>query len=286
MTELPAGLASLVASEAGRAFPGAVIDPAAGEVMIPVSGGRARVSTVSLAVDCARSGPEAWPEIVRRWLNEVGVSLRSAEQADAAPDPSSLRLRVMPRWAPDASAAVAHQAVPYEFDAVLVAGGGGQGWSYLPAEQAEVFGGVWDAVSIGLRQTITEEIFDVDVREHQIAGETIRLLAKDDSEYVTTALLSLARFLPGPAPHGALVIAPSYSAVGVHEVRGSGSLDLIPTMSAMASDLASRDERPCSRSVYWWYEQVFHLVDVSPGAEGRPMVHLPEELRGVAGSLV
>jgi hypothetical protein len=285
-------MAALIAAEAESTLPGARVDPQAGDLVVPMASGEARISLESLAAELQISEPETAPELVRQWFAELAASLNTAAAApQVAPfapvppaGPATLRLRVMPRWSPDVAATVAHRPVPFEFDAIVIGFDATGQPAYVTREQAFAMGGVEAVVETALNETLVDELSGLDVRDVDIAGERVRVIAKEGSPYVTTALLSIPRFLDDNAPHGVLVIAPSYDHVAIHDVRGHAAIELIPDLAATAADLSRRSAMPCSDGVYWWYGQQFHRIGVAEEA-GEPVIDVPNDLRDVAWSL-
>jgi hypothetical protein len=285
-------MAALIAAEAESTLPGAGVDPQTGELVVPMASGEARISLDSLALQLEIAEPETAAELVRHWFAELAASLNTAAAApQAAPPPpvlpvgpATLRLRVMPRWSPDVAVTVAHRPVPFEFDAVVIGVDAAGQPAYVTREQAFAMGGVEAVVETALNDTLVRELSGLDIRDVDIAGERVRVIAKEGSPYVTTALLSIPRFLDDNAPHGVLVIAPSYDHVAIHDVRGHAAIELIPDLATTATDLCRRSTMPCSDGVFWWYGQQFHRIGVAEEA-GEPVIDVPNDLRDVAWSL-
>jgi hypothetical protein len=190
----------------------------------------------------------------------------------------------MPRWSPEVAATVAHRPVPFEFDAVVIGLDPAGQPAYVTPEQAVAMGGVEGVVETAFGETVAQELAGLDVRDVEIGGESVRVIAREGCPYVTTVLLSIPRFLDDNAPHGVLVIAPSYDHVAIHDVRGHGAIELIPDLAVTAADLSRRSAMPCSAGVFWWYGQQFHRIGVAEEA-GEPVIDVPNDLRDVAWSL-
>ena len=292
MTSLTGEMAALVAAEAASTLPGAGVDAQTGELVVPMASGEARIALDSLAAQLEIAEPETALALVRQWFAELAVSLNTAAAPPqtAPPEPippagpSTLRLRVMPRWSPDVAATVAHRPVPFEFDAVVIGVDAAGQPAYVTRDQAVAMGGVEAVIETALNETLARELASLEVRDVEISDEQVRVIAKEGSPYVTTALLSLPRFLDDNAPHGVLVIAPSYDHVAIHDVRGHGAIELIPDLAATAADLSRRSAMPCSDGVFWWYGQQFHRIGVAEEA-GEPVIDVPNDLRDVAWSL-
>lgn len=166
----------------------------------------------------------------------------------------------MPAWAPDELAAVASSPVPTCFDALVVSPAGSR-LEFLTSQQAEAFGGGLEAARIATGQTITGELLDVDVRDHDTDGSRLRVIAKDDCPYVTTVLLSLRRFLPVQTDD-ALVITPRYSAVALVPLTSKAEINLARQLAGLAAATLHHDATdPCSTGVYWCHDGTYYAVD-------------------------
>lgn len=210
----------------------------------------------------------------------MAVTSRQGAPVDLA----ALRLQVIPRGVSDVPAGVARQPVPFEFEAVLVGLDSSGQAGYVSTAQAESIGGVAGAVATAQRQTMAEELAGLQVIDEELAGESLRMITSEGSQFVTTVLLSLTHYLQSNVPHGALIIAPSYDTIGLHEVWGKPSIDFIPELAAVAAELNAASAAPCSPDVYWWYGQQFNRVDI--GYDGdQPVLDFPTDLRDVVWSL-
>jgi hypothetical protein len=263
--------------------PNAQFDPERRTVLIPVSATeRARVSTDSLVRACADQPQHAWPQLVEAWLREV--SAQAARAAPTAPDDlrDRLRLRIVPRL--EQGVAEGLVALPYGkyFDALLVADHPDRVES-LTMEQAAQLGTEQEVRQAAMVNTVQHELKTLDVRDHPVtATESVRVLAKDQSPYVSSALLAVQRFLAGPARYGALVAVPRFSMVLLHEVTSDAALDFAMVFAEMTRSMNSGVPDPFGVDTFWWVAGDFLplLVDASSD-----QVRLPEELRQLAQSL-
>lgn len=277
---------TMVSRFAPAVVPGAVVDGESEDLLVPVSGGRTRVSLASLREHwVAQSGPGR-EEVVRRWLagvaSETNAGAAPADPMSSLPAAEQLRLRVMPAWDPAALAGVAASAVPLTFDAVVVYPDTAGRPAYLANAAAQAYGGVDAAVTIAVQQTILAELADLSVTEHDIDGHPLRLVSSPGQPFVTTALISLARFLPSRPAAGAVVLAPSYDTLVVRAVERRNDLNAIPMMTAMARERFAQADDACSPKVYYWHDGVFYPVRSEPNGA----VSLPPELQPVLSSLL
>lgn len=274
---------SIIVEHASTVLPGSSLDAGSGELIVPLATDRrARVATGEVVAHAlSRPEPER-VDIVRAWLAEIAEALRAGIIGDdgaGAPAAADLRLRVMPTWAPDTLAAVTSQPVPVAFDAIVVFTGRDR-WEYLPPSQAQAFGGAVEAAGTAVRQTITEELHDVDVRDHDLNGFQLRMVAKDGCPFVTTALLSLRRFMPQPVDD-ALVIAPRYSAIALLPLTAKDEIRIATVLAGVARDMYANAPDQCSAGVYWWHDGTFHPLDLDDDGT----VVLEVELAAVAAAL-
>lgn len=63
--------------------PGATLVERSDELVVPLDGSRARVSTATLLSACQGQPEHRWPEVVETWLSAVGGQVRAA--ASGAP---------------------------------------------------------------------------------------------------------------------------------------------------------------------------------------------------------
>ncbi|GGR99943.1 hypothetical protein GCM10010169_50820 [Micromonospora fulviviridis] len=268
-------------------LPGARVAPDRDEIVVAVPGGRARVSLVPLLRSCVDQPRQAWPQLVADWVAAVRRELPDSVSTDLGPvDVAQLRLRLTP--AADAAATDSYLAMPFgtHFTAVVVVNRPGRLDLLTLAQAARLDREPAELVRIAVRQTVERELTTLDVRDHELpTGGSVRLLAADGNPFVTTALMSVKRFLPDGADHGALVAAPQYSAVLLHRVD-QGLRDGAVALHRLAGSMFEAAADPCSDQVFWWRDGEFHPVRVVPGESGGAVqVRLPEALAPVVARL-
>ena len=220
---------------------------------------------------------------LRAQAEEVPPDEASAELGPA--DLDRLRLRLTP-----ATTAISGDVmtIPYgeHFTAVLVLNRPDRLDPVTVAQVAKLGRDLEELVRLAARQTVQHELLTLDVRDHELpAGGAVRLLALDGNPFVTTALMSLKRFLPEGSENGALVAVPQYSAVMVYPVRARlpeqavALHNLTRSMYAAASD-------PCTEGIFWWYEGEYQPVRiVTDPAEKTVQVRVPESMAPVVARL-
>ncbi|MEU4370761.1 hypothetical protein [Micromonospora chersina] len=285
--DLTGNVRALVEAALPARLPGARVAPDRDEIVVAVPGGRARVSLVPLLRGCADQPRQAWPELVADWIATVRRELPDSVSADLGPvDLAQLRLRLTP--AAPTSETDDYLAVPFgtHFTAAVVVDRPGRLDLLTLAQAAGLDREPAELVRIAVRQTVERELTTLDVRDHELpTGGSVRLLAADGNPFVTTALMSVRRFLPEAAEHGALVAAPRYSAVLLHPVD-EGLREAAVALHRLAGSLFEAAADPCSEQVFWWRDGEFHPVRVVPGESGGAVqVRLPEALAPVVARL-
>ncbi|MFJ8581100.1 hypothetical protein [Micromonospora sp. NPDC093277] len=257
------------------------------EVIIVMPGGRARVSLVPLLRRCLDQPRQSWPDVVADWLAAVRRELPDQVSAELGPaDVEQLRLRLIPAAAtPEADN---YLAMPFgtHFTAMVVVNRPERLDLLTLAQVAQLGGDPEGLVRIAVRQTVERELVSLDVRDHELpGGGSVRLLASDGNPFVTTALMSVKRFLPDGADNGALVAAPQYSAVMLHRVVGRVQ-DRAVALHRLANSMFAAATDPCTDQIFWWHGGEFHPVRVVAGeSAGAVQVRMPEALAPVVERL-
>lgn len=275
--------------------PGAAIDDD-GVVAFPAGDDtRAKVSTGPLVKECAGRPHQEWPQLVDRWIAGARARVTELTRDVGAEDPAegagalprdALRMRIMPRLDEATGAAAVTMPFGRYFDAVLALD--------LP-DRVELVprsrigdASPGDLLTAALGNTVAQELVYCEAKEHAVTPtHSVRLVAKDGSPYVSTAVTSVERFLAGPAPYGVLLAVPAYSAMLLHPVTSEAVFDFAASFFALADSMHTDAADPCSPLVFWWHEREFHLISLGAPAEGsdRPRLDLPPELRPVVESL-
>ncbi|MFC3502764.1 hypothetical protein ACFOOK_17535 [Micromonospora krabiensis] len=294
--DLTGSVRALVEEALPVLLPGARVAPDRDEILIPVPGGRARVSLVPLVRQCADRPRPAWPELLADWVAAIRREMPDEVSPQLGPaDVAQLRLRLTPEAA--TAEADDYLAMPFgaRFTAVVVVNRPDRLDRLTVAQAAELGVEPTELVRLAVRQTVQQELATLDVRDHTLPnGAAVRLLAADGNPFVTTTLMSLKRFLPAAgtdatgsdaADHGALVAAPRYSAVMLRRVDAR-VLDTAVAFDRVARSMFVAASDPCTDQVFWWYGNEFHPLRVVPGdGGGTAQVRVPEALRAVVAQL-
>lgn len=268
--------------------PGASTAPGSDEMLIPVSGGRARVSLTPFLHRCQDQPHHTWPQLLADWVVAIRRELPEGVRADdlGSVDVERLRLRLVPSAASPETSDYVVRPFGEHFTATVVVNHPGR-LEVLTVAQSRQLGREPDDLSrLAMRQTVRHELADLDLRDHELpGGGSVRLLARDGNPFVTTTLLSLKRFVPDDATHGALVAAPRYSAVMLHSVDARVQHSAV-AFHRLASSMFKAADDPCSDTVFWWHDGEFHPLRVVPADDGSAMeVRVPEALRPVLHQL-
>ncbi|MQA81741.1 MAG: hypothetical protein GEV10_25255 [Streptosporangiales bacterium] len=272
--------------------PGADIDDE-GVVSMPAGDDvRARVSTEPLVRECAGRPHQEWPQLVDRWIGDVRARAAGMAGGDGADGSAgdlprdALRMRIMPRLDEAMGAAAVTMPFGRYFDAVLTLDLPDRVELVSRARIGDANPG--DLLTAALGNTVAQELVHCEARDHEVTPtHSVRLVAKDGSPYVSTAVTSVERFLAGPAPYGVLLAVPAYSAMLLHPVASEAVFDFAASFFSLADSMHADAADPCSPLVFWWHEREFHLISLTAPAERaeRPRLDLPPELRPVVESL-
>lgn len=243
--------------------------------------------------------PARRPPAGGRWWYECPVTSPNADQMGhlrarveevppTEPGPADLdrlRLRLTPATTP---AGPDHVGIPYgeHFTAVLMLGRPDRLDVVTVAQVAQLGQDLEELVRLAARQTVQHELLALDVRDHEMpSGGAVRLLASDGNPFVTTALMSLKRFLPEGSDNGALVAAPQYSAVMVYPVRARLPEQAV-TLHNLTRSMRAAASDPCTEQIFWWYEGEYQPVQiVTDPTEKTMQVRVPESMAPVVARL-
>ncbi|MEU7478315.1 hypothetical protein AB0A63_20185 [Lentzea sp. NPDC042327] len=280
----PPALIEAVLQKLPLVAPEASFDAERGEVLVPVSEGRARISLDTLAKTAATTPAEQWSDLVTSWLATLKTDLAAAE-AGGTTSAEQLRVQLKPHEDTPPDEVL---VLPYDeqFDVAVVVDHETR-VSALTYSQIAALGMSVDEIGRrAVKQTITNELTNLDVRDHTLPnGVVVRVVAQDGNPYVSAILMSLTRFTAGDAPHGILVAVPQYSAVLVHEVTSQEAVDFLVPFSRIAKSMRDDARDPFDSGVYWWAEGTFHRVEIEVTGEDTARAHLPTALRSLIEAL-
>lgn len=264
--------------------PGAALAGDSAEVVLPVDGGRARVSTESLLVASKGEPRSRWPHLVEEWLRDVMQQVSSGATNATPVDPTRLRLQAVPRGASEpAGLSVAFGS---SFDLLVVEDRDGS-IRRLQQTGLNALGlSLEAAASAALDATISEVLIGLDVQDHPLpGGGSVRMASADGVPYVSAGITSIKQLAGQDLPHGAFVGVPQHSALLLFPVKTAASLDVVPVLDQLVRSMYDASADPCTAGIYWFVGDDAHLIGVQVGANGQPRVKLPPELRAVVNTL-
>lgn len=267
--------------------PVATFDGAAGEVLIPVEGGRARVSTRSLLMECAGKPQHQWRRLVEGWLREIGEQVAAVPLEQVPLDPSLLRLRLQAVPRTDALPAGVSAAFNSAFDLLLVEDGGGVSRRLQQPDLDGAGLSADEAVSVALDATISQVLIALDVRDRALPGGvgTVRMASADGVPYVSAGITSVPQLAGVDLPYGALVGVPRHSSLLILPVRSRRDLDTVVVLARLVASPFDSGVDPCARDVYWFVNDDAFGVQVQEVAGAGPRLNLPPAVSDLVAAL-
>ena len=265
--------------------PSATLDQDAEEVLLPVSGDRARISTRSLVDECAGKPQQMWPQLVETWLREVSQRAAALAGEQAGMDTSRLRLQAVPRG--DTLPGGVSVGFGSQFDLLVVEDQDGWARRLQQVDLDAVGITADDAARVALDQTISQVLAGLDVRDHALPEgvSAVRMASADGVPYVSAGITSIAQLAGAELPSGALVGVPRHSALLMVRVESRRTLDDLVVFSRLVGSMFDAATDRCARGVYWFLGGQFHPVSVVEVAGAAPQISLPPELREVVAAL-
>lgn len=209
---------------------------------------------------------------VEAWLaaKTVQVTTALAERQQLGPVEERLRVQLTPKLPEMERQRL--MCTPYGdlLDAVILLGG-----EPLTRKRADRLA-IIDPGSRALANTLRRELPSFAVIDDGHDVHQVRSVAKPGSRCVTSALLDLVRFLPGPCPHGLLLALPRYSQVLLHPVQPDSLQGAAGAMAEHVRGTYLEADDPCDDRLYWWADDSLHVIGFSR-LTGRPK--LPQPLR-------
>ncbi|MEU5851118.1 hypothetical protein [Saccharopolyspora shandongensis] len=151
---------------------------------------------------------------------------------------------------------------------------------------AELNKNVKDLLQIAVSNTVKQELHDLSVYDHRLtADDRIRLVAKDDSPFVSSIMISIERLLPANIEFGALVSAPRYSTVLIYAVESDIALDVAVALDRLTRSMFAESTDALSAQLFWWHAGNYYPVGINTNTSGSPKLSLPPELSSVVNQL-
>lgn len=278
---------ALIADLLPALVPGAQLDAAGETIVVPVGADRARISTAKLVTACLAGPRHEWPRLVDEWMREaMGMVERMPGYSGDEDTLARLRLWIVPRREDRMAEATASLPYGRYFDALLVLDHPDR-IERLTAAQVAALGTMDELQQVAINNTVQQELVTFEVRDQPVPpDQTVRVVSKDGSMYVSSGLFAVHKYLSDSAGYGAFVAVPAYDMMLLHEVNNTADLDFISFFFDMTRAMYGKSEHPCLAEVYWWIDGDLHPIGVtSPDDSTTPRVNLPEELRGVVEGL-
>jgi hypothetical protein len=242
-------------------LPGARFDSAAAEIVLPVGRAEPRAVTTRIVGRCARSPQHEWPHLVETWLRTVGdQAVLTIGEIELLGDVRELlRLRIIPRVsAPTRDAFVVTEFGPF-FDAMVVIDHPKYGGPLSKARAGRLH-----LTRIGSRaidNTQERELVGLTTTERPLTlSESVLLVTKPGSRYVSVALTDLGAYLPRRCPYGVLVGVPDHNKMLLYPVTSTAAFDVLPVLADVVAEMHDDSDDRCSREIFWWIEG--HLLAV------------------------
>ncbi|MCW2858404.1 MAG: hypothetical protein JWP48_112 [Actinoallomurus sp.] len=255
--------------------PGARFDADAAELVLPVGRAEPRAVTTTIVGHCARAPQHLWPRLVEEWLRDVSdqATLAIGEIELLGDVRKLLRLRIVPKTSePTREGFVVTDFGPF-FDAMVVIDHPAYGGPLTKERAARLQLGKLGTLAID--NTHRDELIGLTVTERPLTlTESVRLVTKPGSRYVSVALTDLASHLPRRCPYGALVGVPDHNKVLLYPVASTAVFDVLPVFADVVAEMYDGGGDPCSRGIFWWVDG--HLLAVpdprTPPPELGPLI--------------
>jgi hypothetical protein len=231
------------------------------EVILPVGRAEPWAVTTTIVARCAEAPRHAWPRMVEEWLRTVSdKAILAVGEIELLGDVRKLlRLRIVPKT----SARTREEFVVTDFgpffDAMVVIDHPRYGGP-LSQERAALFE-LSRLGTLAIDNTTTRELAGLTVTERPLTmTESVRLVTKPGSRYVSVALIDLESYLPRRCPYGALLGVPDHNKVLLYPVASTAVLDVLPVFADVVAEMYDGSDDPCSREVFWWVDGSLLLV--------------------------
>ena len=258
--------------------PDARFDADLAEVVLPVGQAEPRAVTTTIVGRCTRFPQHEWPGLVEEWLRTISdqATLAIGEIELLGNVNRLLRLRIVPKTSERTREGFVVTAFGPFFDAMVVIEHPRYGGPLTKERAARLY-----LSRLGTRaidNTQKYELVGVTVTERPLTmTESVRLVTKPGSRYVSVALTDLTGYLPRWCPFGALVGVPDHNKVLLYPVTSTAVFDVLPVFADVVAEMHDDGADRCSREIFWWFDG--HLLPVRE--RGTP----PAELRKVVSRL-
>jgi hypothetical protein len=243
----------LLAERLPLRFPGGTVEPGGGAALAPTGGGDARVPTADLVEACAARPEYEWRAAIDAWLRRIDDALEPNRRARAASGDveSQLRCQVLPALSKRRREKLV--ATPYgegsRFDFLVVLHDPHEP-EPLTRKQAERLL-IRNPGLHAIANTMVHELPTFDLRSEPLTRtESAMVISRPGSPYVSSALLTIERYLSPPSPHGALLAVPRRSALVLYPLRSSRVSFAVQAFARLTRSWYEAAEDRCTPKVY------------------------------------
>jgi hypothetical protein len=255
--------------------PGARFDAEPAEVVLPVGRAEPRAVTTTIVSRCSRAPQHAWPRLVEEWLRDVSdqATLAIGEIELLGNVNKLLRLRIVPKTSERTREGfVVTEFGPF-FDAMVVIEHPEYGGPLTKERAGRLH--LRRLGTLAIDNTQNYELIGLTVTERPLTmTESVRMVTKPGSRYVSVALTDLTAYLPRWRPFGALVGVPDHNKVLLYPVTSTVVFDVLPVFADVVAEMYDDGADRCAREIFWWFDG--HLLPVrergTPPAELRKLV--------------
>jgi hypothetical protein len=253
-------------------IPDARFNADAAEVVLPVGRAEPRAVTATIVGRCAQAPQHKWPQLVEEWLRSVSdqATMVIGEIELLGDVRKLLRLRIVPKVSEQTREGfVVTEFGPF-FDAMVVIDHPRYGGPLTKERAARLH--LSRLGTLAINNTHERELVGLTVTERPLTmTESVRLVTRPGSRYVSAALTELANYLPRRCPYGALVGVPDHNKVLLYPVASTAVFDVLPVFADVVAEMYDDSADGCSRETFWWIDD--HLLLV------RARYALPPELQ-------
>jgi hypothetical protein len=261
--------------------PDARFDADLAEVVLPVGRAEPRAVTTTIVGRCSRSPQHEWPRLVDEWLRDVSdrAALAIGEIELLGNVNKLLRLRIVPKTSERTREGFVVTEFGPLFDAMVVIEHPEYGGPLTKERAGRLH--LRRLGTLAIDNTQKYELIGLTVTERPLTmTESVRLVTKPGSRYVSVALTDLTAYLPRWCPFGALVGVPDHNKVLLYPVTSTAVYDVLPVFADVVAEMYDDGADRCSREIFWWFDG--HLLPIrergTPPAELRKLVsRLPKK---------
>ncbi|WP_242903156.1 hypothetical protein [Actinomadura terrae] len=248
--------------------PSARFQPELAQVVLPVGRFEPSATTWTILERCARADRVAWPRLVEEWLVHVSdrAALAIGDIELLGDVRKRLRIRMVPKLTESERQGLATVSAGRHFDAVIMIDHPEYGGPLTLARASLL--GLTDLGELAVPNTYQVELADVDVHDQPLTlTESIRVIHKPGSRYVSALMAELRHFLPDVGKAGALVAVPTHSTILAYPIVSAAMGEVFGPFRELTKEMYAASDDPTSPDVFWWrHDQPLVKLDPEAGA--------------------